>query len=113
MLTNEMALNTAVEDYMKHLELNGKKPRTLYTYGKDCEQIIAFFGQEKLLKNILPVHVAAFYKSDALLKIPKNGKQRQPETVRKTKRVFRMLLTWAKEQGFIESVPLPREPITK
>jgi hypothetical protein len=74
---------------MKHLVENGKKPRTIYTYGKDSEQILAFFGTDKKLKNILPVHVADFYKSDALLKTSKNDKPRQPETVRKTKLVLK------------------------
>lgn len=103
-----ITLQEAIKGYMKDLESKGKKPATLYTYGKDCEQILTFFGPDKLLKNILPVHVAAFYKSDALLKILKNGKQRQPETIRKTKRVFKMLLIWSQEQGHIANVPLPK-----
>jgi hypothetical protein len=107
-MTSEMTLKQAIGAYMEHLKTIGKKPRTLYTYGKDCEQIIAFFGPDKLLKNILPAHVAAFYKSDALLKIPKNGKPRQPETIRKTRRVLKMLLTWAQQQGHIVTVPLPK-----
>jgi site-specific recombinase XerC len=103
-----VTLKEAIEQYMSVLKQEGKSPRTLYTYGKDCEQMIAFFGSEKKLINILPVHVASFYKSDALLKIAKNGKERAPKTVNKTKMVFRGVLTWALEQGYIESVPLPK-----
>lgn len=103
-----VTLREATEQYLKALEEAGKSPRTLYTYGQDCKQMLAFFGPDKKLINILPAHVAKFYKSDALLKILKNGKDRAPKTVNKTKMVFKGLLTWAKEQGHIEALPLPK-----
>jgi site-specific recombinase XerD len=103
-----ITLQEATEQYLKALEEAGKSPRTIYTYTKDCEQMIAFFGSDKKLINILPAHVAKFYKSDALLKISKNGKERAPKTINKTKMVFKGLLSWAKEQGHIEGLPLPK-----
>ena len=89
-----------------------KAERSLYTYGKDLEQIRAFFGEEKELKKILIPHVGKFLKSDELLK--KRGKDgellvRAKPTIDKTKRIFRMLMVWAKEQGYIEHLPLPKE----
>lgn len=105
---NDITLQEATKQYLKSLEDTGKSPRTLYTYGQDCKQMIAFFGTDKKLTNILPAHVAKFYKSDELLKIPKTGKERATKTVNKTKMVFRSLLTWAKEQGYIEGLPLPK-----
>ncbi len=105
---NDITLQEATEHYLKSLEESGKSPRTLYTYGQDCKQIIAYFRADKKLTNILPAHVAKFYKSDELLKIPKNGKDRALKTINKTKMVFRGLLTWAKEQGYIEGLPLPK-----
>lgn len=109
-MSNEQPINLkeATEQYLKALAEAGKSPRTLYTYGKDCEQIIDFFGPDKKLINILPAHVAKFFKSDELLKIPKNGKDRAPKTINKTKMVFKGLLSWAKEQGHIEGLPLPK-----
>lgn len=104
----EITLQEATERFLKALERAGKSPRTLYTYGKDCEQMLAFFGPEKKLGNILPAHVAKFYKSDELLLIPKNGKERAPKTVNKTKMVFKSLLAWAVEEGHIEALPLPK-----
>jgi site-specific recombinase XerD len=77
----EITLQEATEHYLKALEEAGKSPRTLYTYSKDCEQMIAYFGADKKLANILPAHVAKFYKSDELLKILKNSKERAPKTV--------------------------------
>lgn len=105
---NDITLREATEQYLKSLAKAGKSPRTLYTYGKDCEQILDYFGADKKLTNILPAHVAKFYKSDELLKIPKNGKDRAPKTINKTKMVFRCMLTWVKEQGYIDGLPLPK-----
>ncbi len=78
-----------------------------------CEQILAFFGPDKKLVNILPAHVAKFYQSDALLKVTKNGKERSPRTVNKTRMVFKCLLKWAKEQGYIETLPLPKKKVSQ
>lgn len=104
----DITLQEAIERFLQALEEAGKSPRTLYTYGKDCEQMLAFFGHDKKLSNIIPAHVARFYKSDELLKIPKNGKDRAPKTINKTKMVFKGLLTWANEQGYIDGLPLPK-----
>lgn len=104
-----MTLKEATTQYLNSLKDSGRSPRTLYTYGKDCEQILAFFGPDKKLLNMLPAHVAQFYKSDELLKIPKTGKDRAPKTVNKTKMVFKGLLSWAKEHGHIEWLPLPKK----
>lgn len=104
----EMTLQEAIQLYLESLVMAGKSPRTIYTYQKDCEQMLAFFGPDKKLVNIIPAHVAKFYHSDALLKVAKTGKERAPRTVNKTKMVFKCLLNWAKEQGQIETIPLPK-----
>ena len=84
-------LHQAAQAYLEHLRTQGKKERTLYTYGKDFEQIEAFFGAERKLSSVLIPHVGKFFKSDALLKLP-NGRERSAPTVEKTKRVLRMFL---------------------
>jgi len=101
-------LHDAAQAYLEHLRGQGKKERTLYTYGKDFEQIEAFFGAERKLSGILAPHVGKFFKSDALLKLP-SGKKRAKPTVDKTMRVFRMFLIWAKETGRIKKLPLPKD----
>ena len=76
----------------------GRRSGRSNTYGKDFEQIEAFFGAERKLSAVLVPHVGKFFKSDALLKLP-NGRERSTPTVEKTKRVLRMFLIWAKETG--------------
>ena len=100
-------LHEATRDYLEHLARQGKKERTLYTYGKDLEQIEAFFGADRKLTGILAPQVGKFFRSDALLKLP-SGKERSQPTVEKTKRVLRMFLVWAHETGQIDKLPLPK-----
>ena len=100
-------LHEAARGYLEHLASQGKKERTLYTYGKDLEQIEAFFGVDRKLTGILAPHVGKFFRSDALLKLP-SGKERSQPTVEKTKRVLRMFLVWAHETGRIDNLPLPK-----
>jgi len=97
-------LHQATQAYLEHLRSQGKKERTLYTYGKDFEQIEGFFGSERKLSAILTPHVGKFFKSDALLKLP-SGRERSQPTVEKTKRVLRMFLIWASSPGSRKNPP--------
>lgn len=105
---SEITLGQAMNEYLEYLKEEGKSERTIYTYGLDVEQIIAFFGAERKLTSILTPHVGKFLKSDALLKLP-NGGERAETTVRKTVRVLRMFFVWTLEQGYITKLPLPKD----
>ena len=106
--TTDCTLHEAAEAYLEHLKAAGKKERTIYTYGRDFEQIEAFFGKDRRLAAILAAHVGKFLKSDTLLKLP-SGKERAKPTEDKTVRVLRMFLVWAKETGRIAKLPLPKD----
>jgi len=101
-------LHQAAEAYLKYLKTQGKKEATIFTYGKDLEQIETFFGAERKLSAIQATQVGKFMKSDALLKLP-SGKKRATPTVEKSMRVLRMFLVWAKETGRIDKLPLPKD----
>jgi len=105
---SDKKLCEAMQEYLEHLRTEGKGERTLYTYDRDVQQIIGFFGNEKKLSAVLTPHVSKFLTSDALLKLP-SGRQRAPITVRKTIRVLRMFLVWAKDRGYIAKLPIPRD----
>jgi hypothetical protein len=104
----DITLHEGAQAYIEHLRAQGKKDRTLYTYGRDLQQMEAFFGEDKKLKSILSPHVGKFLKSDELLRLP-NGTERAKPTVEKTVRVLRMFLLWAKETGRIDKLPLPKD----
>ena len=107
-MSKDLTLDQATKEYIEHLRQAGKKERTLYTYGKDFEQIAAFFGADKKLSAIRSMDVGRFLKSDDLLKLP-SGKERAKPTVDKTVRVLRMFLVWAASQGYMEKAPLPKD----
>ena len=93
-------LKQASAEFIEYLKAEGKAERTLYTYGKDLEQIISFFGEEKIVNKIIPPHVARFKKSDILLK--KRNKEgeltkRAKPTIDKTLRVLKMMMEWDRE----------------
>jgi site-specific recombinase XerD len=104
----EKTLHDAVLEHLEFLKGQGKSERTLYTYSKDLEQVEAFFGPDKKLSAILIPHVAGFLKSDALLKMS-GDEDRSEITVKKTIRVFRTFLVWAKEQDYVTKLPLPKD----
>ena len=105
---SEKTLGQAMAEYLEHLKDEGKSERTLYTYTRNTEQIISFFGADRRLSGILVPHVGKFLKSDALLRLP-NGNERAEPTVRKTVRILRMFLCWSLERGYITKLPLPRD----
>jgi site-specific recombinase XerD len=104
---SERTLQETLKEYMEYLKAQGKSERTIYTYNKDAEQVVSFFGAERKLTSILTPHVGKFLKSDVLLKLP-NGNVRAELTIKKTVRVLRMFLCWAMEMGYIMSLPLPK-----
>jgi hypothetical protein len=106
-MSKAIILSEVVKQYLEELRQQGKSGRTLYTYGKDLEQVMAFFGADKLISSMTLTHVGKFYRSDELLKLPSGG-ERAIKTVSKTKRVFRMLMIWAQEQEYIDNLPLPK-----
>ena len=111
-MTNQ-TIHDAAQAFLEHLREQGKKERTLYTYGKDFQVIEGFFGGDKPLASIRTPQVGKFFKSDHLLKMPSGPdgiqKPRAKPTVDKTVRVFRMFLVWAKETGRLAELPLPKD----
>jgi site-specific recombinase XerD len=103
----EMAVLEAIDLFKESLVKAGKHPRTLYTYGKDLEQIMAFFGEATPVSAITLPRIGRFLKSDQLLLLP-NGNERAQQTVRKTIRVFRMWMVWLHQEGHLEAIRLPK-----
>lgn len=100
-----MKIQQALELYLESLKKEGVSPRSLYTYGKDAQQIATFFGDNDLSQMTKP-RVGKFLKSDALLWV-QDKKPRSARTVKKTVYFFRRFLNWSVQQGWIETIPLP------
>jgi len=122
MTTKTTTIKEAAEKYVAHLTELGKNERTIITYGRHLDLAIAHFGEGKDIAKILPVHVSAFFKSDAVNKLIREPKKegearterpRSHHTIAQSKRVFRMMLVFCKEQGLLDKVPLPKEELAK
>ena len=102
-----ITLETAIPEYLERLKELGKNERTIAVYGRCLENAAAYFGADKPLGKLTPATIGTFFKSDAMLKKP-NGKAKSEITINQNKRVFRMMLTWAAEAGYLETIPLPK-----
>ena len=108
----EITFEKAIPAFLKYLTDEGKNERTVAVYGRCLENVATHFGADKPLGKLTPATIGTFFKSDALLKKP-NGKAKSEITVTQNKRVFRMLLVWAQEKGFLTEVPLPKSEMKK
>ena len=106
--TQPTTLGELSEAYLAHLKEQGKKERTLFTYGHDLKDVNEFFGEDKKLTALRPADFGRFLKSDALLKL-KTGKPKSDITIKKTVRVMRMMLVWAVETGVLTKLPLAKD----
>ena len=113
MTTKAKTLKEAVDLYLAHLKQIGKAEPTIYTYGADLALAVGYFGEDKDLAKIIPVQVAGFFKSDAVNKVPKSGRDKSIITITKTRRVFRQMLVFCKEKGWIATVPLTKDEMAK
>ena len=122
MTAKTITIKEAAEKYLAHLKELGKNERTVETYGRHLDLAVAHFGEGKDIAKILPVHVSAFFKSDAVNKLirepKKEGEERRERprshhTVSQTLRVTRQMLVFCKDQGWTDKVPLPKSEAEK
>ena len=102
-------LKEACEQYLEHLKAVGKKPSTLGTARRTLDLLIFEMGEGKEVKNILPVHVSTFFKSEAATMQPgKDGlKPRAQASMLQIRRIVRQALVYWHKQGFSPSVHCP------
>ena len=107
MSDQEVTLKAAADAYLEHLAASGTKPSTVQVYRKALDLAIQHFGEERKLGSILVPHVGKFYSSEAVNILP-SGKPKAEPTVKQIKRVFRQMMEYAKTQGWITNLPIPK-----
>jgi hypothetical protein len=105
MTTKTITLKAGAAAHLVHLEAIGKKPSTLGTAKRTLDLLVAHMGEDKEVGKILPVHVDAFFKSEAATML--KGKPRAEASVLQIRRIVRAALVWWHEQGYSEKLPLP------
>ena len=117
-----ITIKEAAEQYLAHLSEAGKNERTIYTYSRDLDLAIEHFGEDRNVAKILPVHVAKFFKSDLVTKLirepkkegqPRRERPKSEITITKTMRVFRQMLVFCKEQGWVSKLALPKDELAR
>ena len=94
--------------FLDYLKAQGKKEKTLYTYGKDVELLVQHFGNGKAVNKITKPLMGGFLKCDGILKTA-SGKDKSHITINKTKRVVSQLFDWMIETEVITESPMPKE----
>jgi hypothetical protein len=104
-----MNLKDAATQYIHHLEETGQKASTVGTARRTLDLLIADMGENKEVGKILPVHTAAFFKSEAATMQPgKDGpKPRAQASILQIRRIVRAALVWWHGQGWSKSVAVP------
>ena len=105
MSETSITLKAASAAYIVHLGAVGKKPSTLGTVKRTLDLLTEAMGEDKEVAKILPVHVAAFYKSESATML--KGKPRAEASVLQIRRIVRAALVWWHEQGYSARLPLP------
>ena len=106
-MSTSINLKNGAAQYIEHLEEVGKKPSTVGTARRTMDLFVGHLGEGKEVGKILPVHVAGFFKSEAATML--KGKPRAKASILQIRRIVRGALVYWHEQGFTESVALPKD----
>jgi len=105
-------LKEACDAYIAHLRESGVAKNSIASYAWNLRLLVSFMGEDKELTKIMPVHIANFYRSDAVTsKTDADGEkiERTAGSISQIKRVTRWALSWFHEQGWLDKVPLPSD----
>jgi hypothetical protein len=108
-MSTSKTLKDAAAMYIQHLVEIGQKASTVGTARRSLDLLIADMGEGKAVDKILPLHTAAFFKSEAATMQPgKEGpKLRAQASVFQIRRIVRAALVWWHGQGWSKTVALP------
>ena len=105
-LSPSITLGELAENYLAHLEEEGKGHGTLFSYGIELKMACRELGAGTKVASLTEKKVRAYFESDAVTKNRK-GKYKAKPTIDKTRRILRLALTWLEEIGVIEKAPIP------
>ena len=106
-MTKTTELSIGIEEYIEHLGAIGKKASTVGTAKRTMALFQENLGAKKVIAKIMPVHVAGFFKSDAATTL--RDKPRAKASILQIRRIVRGALVFWQEQGYLDSVPLPKD----
>ena len=98
--------------YIASLRDAGKGLGTQFSYQIDLAVAVRHFGADTDVANLTVRKVENFFQSDAVTKT-KSGRAKAQPGIDKTRRVLRLALVWAAEQGLLAEAPIPESALPK
>ncbi len=92
--------------YLAHLEAKGTSIMTRASYEADLNVALKALGEKTKVSTLTTRKVQNFFESDVVTKT-RAGKAKAMPTILKTRRVLRLALVWATEQGWVAEAPIP------
>ena len=93
------------ERYLAHMEKEGKSAGTCFSYAMELKVAQAELGADTSVASLTPEAIEAFNVCDRVMRM-KSGKPKAEPSFMKTRRVIRLALTWAAQNGLIASSPI-------
>ena len=101
-----LTMQALSDGYIASLRDAGKSLGTQFSYSIDIAVAVRHFGAETEVSTLTSRKVQNYFESDAVT-MTKNGKGKAKPGIDKTRRVLRLALVWAAEQGLIAEAPIP------
>ena len=101
-----ITLADLADRYVRHLVDAGKSLGTQFAYRMELNTALEELGENTPITTLTPDHVERYFESDRVTRT-RGGREKARLTIDKTRRVLRLALAWAVEQGVIEKAPLP------
>ncbi len=107
-----LTMTSLAERYIASLRDAGKGLGTQFSYQIDLSVAVRHFGADTDVATLTARKVENYFDSDAVTKT-RTGKPKAKPGIDKTRRVLRLALVWAAEQGLIASAPIPESALPK
>lgn len=105
-ISRNATLLDLVGAYCADMEEQGKSPGTISSYRMELCVAADELGEDIPLYEITPEQVAEYFNCKRVTKL-RSGKNKAKPSIDKTRRVLRLALVWAAENGAIDKAPIP------
>lgn len=99
-------IELASEGYLGSLEARGSSRGTVSSYQAELRLAANELGEATDLRELTVERVVEYFRSPRVVSL-RSGREKSPLSIAKTRRVFRQLVLWALDQGWIDASPLP------
>ena len=107
-----LTMASLADRYIASLRDAGKGLGTQFSYQIDLAVAVRHFGADTDVATLTARKVENYFESDAVTKT-RTGKPKAKPGIDKTRRVLRLALVWAAEQGLIAEAPIPESALPK